>query len=35
MCMTDTTYLAFVFFPVWKRDLRVRSEAVVFWGIRV
>ena len=32
--MTDNL-LCLRVFPVWKKDLRVRSEAVVFWGIRV
>ena len=34
MCMTDN-FLRLRVFPVWKKDLRVCSEAVVFWGIRV
>ena len=34
MYMTDNLPCLRVF-PVWKKDLRVRSEAVVFWGIRV
>ena len=35
MCMTDNLLYLPSCFPVWKKDLRVRSEAVVFWGIRV
>ena len=30
MCMTDN-FLCLRVFPVWKKDLRVRSEAVVFF----